>query len=111
MFNQPGTRLLIKQIMVSLEKQLCRNCGEPLSRAWIKKGWKYCYKCNEKWKMVYTGRSAEYKEKEKNKDKFSREVRQFYYQTIKGLKSTVSHSRKGKPHKQAWGFHIVDAYH
>ena len=38
----------------------------------------------------------------------SREIRSFYYSTIRDLKRTVSMSKKGKPHKQAWGTSIIN---
>lgn len=36
----------------------------------------------------------------------SKEIRGFYYSQIRNLKRMVSMSRKGKPRKQRWGFHI-----
>jgi len=88
-----------------LDKQYCRGCGVVLSYEWKMRGFKYCKECNKKWSAKTPAERAEIKEN--YKDGFTHEIESFYYQTIRGLKSTVSHSRKGKPHKQAWGFHIV----
>jgi len=90
------------------EKKFCKGCGKLLSYEWKMRGWKFCKECNKKWKA----KTPEEREKRGEvKDKFTREIESFYFRTIKGMKSTVNHSRQGKPHKQAWGFHIVDPYH
>ena len=47
-----------------------------------------------------------FRRKQRAKNQKEREIRKFYQQTIDGLKNTVSHSRKGKPHRQPWGMHI-----
>lgn len=46
------------------------------------------------------------REKLKKQGLLSYQIRGFYRETIGGLRKTVSLSRKGKPHKQPWGFHI-----
>lgn len=55
-------------------------------------------KSRQKWK--------EKQEKLKEQGLLSHQIRDFYRETIGGLRKTVSLSRKGKPHKQPWGMHI-----
>lgn len=80
-------------------KKVCHKCGEPLSKEWIAKNWNFCGKCNKEWATSKNKNTA---------DEFSKEIRTDYYDIINGLKSMVSHNRKGKPQKQQWGMHIVN---
>lgn len=77
--------------------KLCKNCGKPLSKKWIKRGWEFCGECNREWSR-------------EGNDKFSKEISRDYHETIRSLKVTVSHSRDTKPHKQKWGMHIINPF-
>ena len=70
----------------------CKDCGVELTPEWIRLGRKTCRECRKKYL--------------KNQG-LTREIRQFFREEIGSLQGTVSHSRKGKPHKQPWGFYIV----
>ena len=70
----------------------CKDCGVELTPEWIRLGRKTCQECHNKYL--------------KNRG-FTKEIRQFFKGEIRSLANTVGHSRKGKPHKQPWGFHII----
>ena len=78
----------------------CKDCGCRLPGEWIDKGRRFCSRCYRKKKGL----------EEKPDQRISNEIKTFYFQTVQSLKSTVSHSRKGIPHKQSWGFHIENPY-
>lgn len=61
----------------------------------------YYSKSRQKWQ--------EKQEKLKKQGLLSYQIRDFYRETIGGLRKTASLSRKGKPRKQQWGMHIIDA--
>ena len=76
-------------------RQSCDDCGRPMEMEWILKGWQWCPICNKK----HIG------------DKREKEINDFFRETVGNLRNTVAHSRKGQPHKQAWGFHIINPLH
>jgi len=53
-----------------------------------------------------TNEEYEKYKKEKRQGLLPHQIRSFYYETIRDLKNTVSHSRKGKPQKKPWGMHL-----
>jgi len=79
-------------------KRLCSKCGKPLGKVAMLYGWKYCGLCTDIWRKAQL------------KHKFTNEIREDLHGTIKALKDTVSHSRQGKPHKQARGMHVINPY-
>jgi hypothetical protein len=74
----------------------CRKCGEILGELWIERGRKYCLRCHKE----MTGAPIIQRIT-------SGEIMGFYKASIAMLKDNVSHSKKGKPQKQPFGFHIV----
>ena len=42
----------------------------------------------------------------RKKNQLEKDIQTSYRAIIRGLKSMVGHSRKGKPHKKPWGMHI-----
>lgn len=88
--------------MLEASRYYCLGCGDHLGNLWIEKGRRFCIECDKKRKGI------ELTEADHRNTK-SIEISRHYFGTINNLKRMVSHSRKGKPHKQSWGFHIVNS--
>ena len=81
----------------------CLDCGEDLSQLWIEQGRPLCARCH--YKRVGKEPLPEIQE-DKGATAKTKEIRGFYHGEIREMRKLVSLSRKGKPRKQAWGFHI-----
>ncbi len=73
----------------------CPYCGAPFEKEWIKRDYKSCPPCYNKYMQ--------------DRD-FTKEIHDFRNSELRGLREMVTLSRKGKPRKQPSGFHIIKPY-
>lgn len=70
----------------------CPRCGQHFTEDEQKRGYqvcKHCYQQDPKWWQEHIN------------------IQKHIKNEVGELKKMVSMSRKGKPHKQPWGFHII----